>query len=65
LIENALARPDITLLVFTKALADEAWNRWRVKANVILVTERRCSLKSEVGSGHPNLWEFERIAKEV
>ena len=30
-IEAALARSDFTLLIFTKALSDPAWNRWSVK----------------------------------
>ncbi len=64
-IENALARTDFTVLAFTKELSDEAWTRWSSKSNVIVVTEKRCSLKGNVGSGHCDLWNFERIAKEI
>lgn len=64
-IEAALARPDFTLLIFTRALSDTAWNRWSVKANAVVVTESRCSLKGTVGPGHVDLWRFERLSKEV
>jgi len=64
-IEAALARTDFTLLIFTKVLSDIAWNRWSVKANAVVVTETRCSLKGTVGCGHPDLWRFERLCKEV
>ncbi len=64
-IENALSRTDFTVLVFTKELSDLAWARWSPKKNVILVTEERCSLKGNVGDGHGDLWNFERIAREV
>ncbi len=64
-IEAALARQDFTLLVFTKTLSDAAWDRWSVKTNVVMVTETRCSLKGAIGSGHPDLWQFERLCKEV
>ena len=64
-IEAALARADFTLLVFTKALSDNAWNRWCVKANAVIVTETRCSLKGSVGPGHTDLWRFERLCKEI
>ena len=64
-IEAALARTDFTVLIFTKILSDPAWNRWSAKANAIVVTETRSSLKGRLGPGHPDLWSFERIAKEV
>jgi hypothetical protein len=64
-IEAALARSDFTVLIFTRALGDIAWNRWRTKTNVAVVTEQRCSLKGEVGCGHLSLWSFERIAEEI
>lgn len=64
-IENALARTDFTVLVFTKELSAAAWARWSTKSNAIVVTEKRCSLKGNVGDGHCDLWNFERIAKEV
>jgi len=64
-IENALVRSDFTVLIFTKALSDAAWNRWNPKSNVIVVTEKRCSLNGTVGDGHCDLWNFQRIAKEI
>lgn len=64
-IENALTRTDFTVLIFTKTLDATAWNRWSAKTNVIVVTETQCSLKGQRGSGHPDLWSFERLAKEV
>ena len=64
-IEGALARGDFTLLILTKELADECWNRWSTRGNTIVVTETRCALKGEIGGGHPDLWSFERMAKEV
>jgi hypothetical protein len=64
-IENALARTDFTVLIFTKKLEDDAWARWSAKNNVIVVTELRCALKGETGAGHSDLWNFERLAKEV
>jgi len=64
-IENGLARTDFTLLIFTKSLQDAAWSRWSVRANTIVVTENRCSLKGVNGPGHADLWSFERLCKEV
>ena len=64
-IEAALARTDITLLIFTKELSDSAWLRWSAKSNTIVVTQARCSFKGTVGPGHDNLWRFERLCKEV
>ena len=64
-IENALARTDFTLLIFTKELSPTAWARWSSKTNVIVVTETQCSLNGNTGSGHADLWSFERLAKEV
>ena len=64
-IENALSRTDFTVLVFAKELSDVTWTRWSPKRNVIVLIEKRCSLKGNVGIGHGDLWNFERIAKEV
>ena len=64
-IEGALARGDFTVLILTKELSDECWSRWSTRGNTIVVTESRCALKGEVGVGHPDLWSFERMAKEV
>lgn len=65
LIESALARTDFTVLIFTRALSDEAWGRWSPKTNVIIVTESRCAIKGETGAGHPNLWNFEHLSERV
>lgn len=64
-IEAALARSDFTLLIFTKALSDAAWNRWSMRTNTIVVTKERCSLKGAIGPGHDALWRFERLCQEV
>lgn len=64
-IEAALARTDFTVLIFAKALSVAAWARWSGRTNVIVVTESQCSLKGQAGAGHPDLWSFERLAKEV
>lgn len=64
-IEDALARTDFSLLIFTRELADPAWARWSAKKNAVVVTETRCAIKGETGPGHPDLWSFERLAKEV
>lgn len=65
LIENALARTDFTALIFTKELSDAAWTRWSPRNNVIIVTENRCSLKGEIGPGHPDLWKFENLSQRI
>lgn len=64
-LESALARTDFTLIVLTKELDDTAFDRWKSKQNVIIVTSSRCSFGGKVGSGHPDLWQLERINKEV
>jgi hypothetical protein len=64
-LEPALARMDFTLLVFTKALTDEAWARWSQRKNSIVITEERSSLFGEPSDGHADLWDFQRIAREV
>ncbi|MGQ0528635.1 MAG: SIR2 family protein [Panacagrimonas sp.] len=64
-IEAALARTDFTVLIFAKVLSTSAWARWGSKANAIVVTESQCSLKGLIGQGHPDLWSFERLSKEV
>lgn len=64
-IENSLTRTDFTVIILTKGLSESVWNRWCIKQNVVIVTESRCSLKGEIGPGHPDLWDFERISKEV
>jgi len=65
LIENALARTDFTVLIFTKELSQDAWARWSPKNNVIIVTEDRCALKGQIGAGHPDLWKFEFLSERI
>lgn len=65
IIEAALARTDFTLLIFAMALTDHNWTRWSPKTNAIVVTKDRCAIKGQLGPGHPDLWSFERLAKEV
>jgi hypothetical protein len=64
-VESALSRSAFRLLIFAKDLSDVAWARWSVKTNVIAVTETRCALEGKPGTGHPDLWNFERLAGEV
>ncbi len=64
-VESAFARPDFRLLIFAKALSDDAWTRWSAKANSIVVTESRCSIEGTIGPGHSELWKFEVLAKKV
>lgn len=64
-LEAALNRSNFTLLIFTMALSDSAWNRWSSKSNTIVVTKERCANKGNIGPGHADLWSFERLVKEV
>lgn len=64
-IENALARSNFTLLVFAEGLNIDAFNRWCNKQNVVIVAGDKCALNGEVGPGHPNLWNFEELARKV
>ncbi len=64
-IENGLARPDLTLMIFALALKPDVFQRWGSKTNVIIVTKDRCSLYSETGPGHPDLWSFEKLSQEI
>ena len=57
--------PIVRPMALTKSLSDEAWNRWSVKNNVIIVTETRSAIKGEVGVGHPDLWNCEYIMKRI
>lgn len=65
LIEHALAHNDFTVLILTKSLSDDSWNRWSIKNNVIIATENRCSIKGEIGEGHPKLWKFDYVVRKV
>lgn len=65
IIEAALARTDFTVLIFAMVLADTAWDRWSPKTNAVVVTKDRCAIRGQTGSGHADLWSFERLAKDV
>jgi hypothetical protein len=64
-IDNGLPRTDLILMIFARELAPEVFFRWGDKANVIIVTSERCALYGEYGPGHPDLWSFERLSREV
>ncbi len=64
-IDNGLARTDLTLIVLARSLTDDVFCRWSPKANVIIVTRDRCSLYSELGPGHADLWSFAQLGREV
>ncbi|HEC99487.1 MAG TPA: hypothetical protein ENN18_03790 [Proteobacteria bacterium] len=64
-IENGLARTDFTLLIFSRSLSNDAFNRWAKHKNVVIVSSTRCSLNGAVGGGHPRLWDFQNLCKEV
>ena len=64
-IENGLARKDLTLIICARDLREEVFTRWSKKKNVIVITKQQCSLNGEIGSGHPNLWDFEQLSQEV
>ncbi|MBU0608125.1 MAG: SIR2 family protein [Armatimonadetes bacterium] len=64
-LENALARTDFTLLILARSLAPEIIQRWSRKPNVLVVTETQSSIRSDIGPGHPDLWDFTRLSAEV
>jgi hypothetical protein len=64
-IESATSRGDFTLLVFSKNLTDNSFQKWAAKANVIIVTKKRCSHFGEEGPGHNILWNFQTLCKEI
>ena len=64
-VESALSRPHFKLLLFAENLSETAWKRWSVKTNAVVVTKTRSALEGTFGPGHPDLWSFEQLAKEV
>lgn len=64
-IEGAMARTNFTLIIISKSLPDQAFDRWSEKANAVIVTEERSALRGEIGPGHPTLWSFETIVEEM
>ncbi len=65
ILEAARARPDFTLVILTRNLADEEFNYWKKYENVIIATHARCALYGEEGSVISEAWSFEWLAKEV
>ncbi len=64
-IENGLARTDLTLMIFALELKLDVFQRWSSKTNVIIITRDYCSLYGETGPGHPDLWSFEKLSQEA
>ena len=64
-LEAALARSNMTLIIISKLLANDVFDRWADRENTVIVTGDRCSLKGEVGQGHPSLWSFEAVVEEL
>lgn len=64
-IESALERPNFTLIIVTKELSDTIFEKWSSKDKVYIVTKNRCSLKGEVGNGHPDLCSFEGFIERM
>jgi len=64
-IESAMSRTDFTLLLLSKTLTPEAFQRWGSKPNVIVVTESVSSLYGQHGTGHSWLWDFTKLTLEV
>jgi hypothetical protein len=65
IIQAGLARPHFTLVILTKRLADEVFDRWSNCANTIIVTENACSFYGERGPGTAKEWSFEWLSEEV
>ncbi len=64
-INNGLSRNNLTLIICAYELQEEVFERWSQKDNAIIVTNTRCSLYGEQGEGHPDLWSFERLSREI
>lgn len=64
-IEGALTRNDFTLIIATKYLSEEAFNRWSQYKNVLVVTEGRGALYGEIGGGNQELSTFEGVVEEL
>ena len=64
-IDIGLSRNNLTLIICAYELHENAFKRWSKKNNVIIVTCEKCSLYGEIGEGHPDLWSFERMSREV
>jgi hypothetical protein len=65
ILEAARARPNFTLVILTRSLANEEFTYWKKYENVIVATRTRCTLYGEEGPGISEAWSFEWLAKEV
>ncbi|MBI4966769.1 MAG: SIR2 family protein [Rhodospirillales bacterium] len=64
-IEAALTRTNFTLIIATKALHDQDFERWSKYKNAIVVTKDRSSHYGTIGEGHEALSTFEGIVEEL
>ncbi len=64
-IENALVRPNFTLIIISKALSDLVFEKWSQKQRVHIITENRCSLNTVSGDGHSGLCSFEGFIERM
>lgn len=64
-IESALERVNFTLIIITKELPDPIFEKWSKKSRVHIITESRCALNGDAGSGHPDLCSFEGFVEEM
>ncbi|MBL6952267.1 MAG: SIR2 family protein [Alphaproteobacteria bacterium] len=60
-IEGAMARNNFSLIIISRSLSDEAFDRWAQRKNAVIVTQERSALCGEIGAGHPTLWSFEAV----
>lgn len=65
MLDAALQREHFTLIVLTRALSDQAFNKYAASAKALVVSETRSSLYGEQGPGLANAWSFEWLSKEV
>ncbi len=65
ILEAALVRPNFTMLILARDLAEATFDKWKAFGNVIVATEQRCVLYREEGPGIPEIWSFEWLAQEV
>lgn len=64
-IEQALANRNFTLLILSRSLGGDVFKYWSKYENTLIVTKAKCSMRGEIGPGHPTLWDFQYIAEEV
>lgn len=64
-IESALQRSDFTLIIITKELSDNIFDKWASKDKVHIITEKRCASSGELSGGNPSLCTFEGLIEEM